>query len=723
ANSINPTLGSPGATSTTWTLPVTVAGNIKMGANARTFASNGTSDPSPATKKFETFNLNDAPPTVGYTSPAAGPVLTRTFTIMGTTADDKGVVSLTMTIRNENNRYLQDDGTVATAYNSFVIAPDVPGALSTTWQREITVPDEGLWKAQIRANDTGGQSSLDTADRNWNVSATAQAPVVSITSPSPVTPPTVPQPFTVTPGQPITFTGSATDDQEIRSIDVALVNNSTQEYLSNDGTFRRNNGLNVYRLESGLSQKTVNWTYTTPYNLTPGAYQFAVLATDNDGITTPQTMWAVAGFTAQVPGNAPPKALVAPTGLQPPMTTLNLSLAGTATDDLGVSEVRVALRDADTARYANEAGGTQAGYTTVPATLDNLGGTSTGWSLNYTLPTQGDWNVTAVAFDAAGQYDLASTGATARYLAYPGDTPPTFNLGLLAPTDGTTFPDGRIFVSGRAEDDQAMAKVEVSIVNAANQYMTSSGSFGTGPTWITAFLNSPGTPGSNYSYTTPVVPVGSYTVRVRGIDQHDLVTTDPPARSVTVTHPANNKPVAIQLAPVCTQNVCQFDARSSTDENAPTLTYTWNFGTGAGTGTGPNPKKTYTTPGTYTVTLTARDQWGAVSDPLPAASTTVTIVEPAGNAAPIPVINEPSCAGLTCNFSAVGTVDPNAGDAITYQWNFGDPGSLLNNTGTGSARSHVFTAAGATYTVTLTATDGWGRAASTTRVVTFPAAP
>ena len=59
---------------------------------------------------------------------------------------------------------------------------------STTWQKEITVPDEGLWKAQVRANDTGGQSSLDTTDRNWIVSATAQAPVVSITSPSAVTP-------------------------------------------------------------------------------------------------------------------------------------------------------------------------------------------------------------------------------------------------------------------------------------------------------------------------------------------------------------------------------------------------------------------------------------------------------------------------------------------------------------------------------------------------------
>ena len=192
-NTVDADLGNPGAASTTWSLPITVAGNVKMLATARTVATNAAGDPSPDTKKFETFNLDDAPPLVSYTAPAAGTVPTQTFTVTGTTTDDKGVVSLTMTMRDEANRYLQDDGTVATAYNSFRIDPDVPGALNTTWQKEFTVPDEGLWKAQIRANDTGGQSSLDTVDRNWIVSATAQAPVVSITSPSAVTPPTVPQ--------------------------------------------------------------------------------------------------------------------------------------------------------------------------------------------------------------------------------------------------------------------------------------------------------------------------------------------------------------------------------------------------------------------------------------------------------------------------------------------------------------------------------------------------
>jgi large repetitive protein len=46
--------------------------------------------------------------------------------------------------------------------------------------------------------------------------------------------------------------------------------------------------------------------------------------------------------------------------------------------------------------------------------------------------------------------------------------------------------------------------------------MSAAGTFtGTGQSWRSAFLNSPGTPGSNFSYTTPALPSGPYTVRVR----------------------------------------------------------------------------------------------------------------------------------------------------------------------------------------------------------------
>ena len=102
-----------------------------------------------------------------------------------------------MTIKDAAGRYLQDDGTVDGTYNSIGIVPDVPNATSTTWSREVTVPTEGAWTAQARARDTGGNSSLDTIDRLWNVSENGQAPAVSISSPGSVVPPTAPQVVTV----------------------------------------------------------------------------------------------------------------------------------------------------------------------------------------------------------------------------------------------------------------------------------------------------------------------------------------------------------------------------------------------------------------------------------------------------------------------------------------------------------------------------------------------
>ena len=91
----------------------------------------------------------------------------------------------------------------------------------------------------------------------------------------------------------------------------------------------------------------------------------------------------------------------------------------------------------------------------------------------------------------------------------------------------------------------------------------------------------------------------------------------------------------------------------------------------------------------------------------------MTIVEPAGNTAPVPTFIT-SCPGLTCSVSSPGTADPNTGDTIAYSWNWGDGTAL--STGASPA-AHVYAAAG-TYTITLTTTDGWGKAASTTRNVT-----
>ena len=63
-----------------------------------------------ATKKIESFSTDDQTPTTGISGPS-GIQTSTTFTVTGTANDDKGVNSLSFWFRDEQQRYLQADGT------------------------------------------------------------------------------------------------------------------------------------------------------------------------------------------------------------------------------------------------------------------------------------------------------------------------------------------------------------------------------------------------------------------------------------------------------------------------------------------------------------------------------------------------------------------------------------------------------------------------------------
>ncbi len=116
--------------------------------------------------------------------------------------------------------------------------------------------------------------------------------------------------------------------------------------------------------------------------------------------------------------------------------------------------------------------------------------------------------------------------------------------------------------------------------------------------------------------------------------------------------------------------------------------YTWNFGDGSGTSAAINPSHTYSTPGTYTVTLAAI--LGSCSD----ADSIVNYITV--NAAPTANFSATNvCLGDVMNFTN------SSSGATGYIWDFGDA------TGTSSSTNPTHTYATAnTFTVTLIASDG-----------------
>lgn len=144
--------------------------------------------------------------------------------------------------------------------------------------------------------------------------------------------------------------------------------------------------------------------------------------------------------------------------------------------------------------------------------------------------------------------------------------------------------------------------------------------------------------------------------------------------------------------------------------NAPT-TWLWSFGDG-GSSTLQNPSHTYTTAGTYTVTLTVTNAAGSNT-----ISQTGYITVSKVAAVPAAAFEATATSG---NIPlAVQFVDFSANTPTSWVWSFGDGG--VSNV---QDPSHTYTVAG-TYTVTLTATNtaGSNTVTETNYITVSPALP
>ncbi|MCX6278758.1 MAG: PKD domain-containing protein, partial [Bacteroidetes bacterium] len=200
-----------------------------------------------------------------------------------------------------------------------------------------------------------------------------------------------------------------------------------------------------------------------------------------------------------------------------------------------------------------------------------------------------------------------------------------------------------------------------------------------------------------------------------------LTVTDTSGCKNSITHAINVKPPPIAdfntAGANCSNDSIRF-INHSTCSSGYITQWIWNFGDGTSDVTvnfpaNPNVAHLYNGLGPYTVKLTVESSLGC-------RNVKTQIITPAPS--PLAIFNhsEP-CLSQAVQFTDLSS--PNGGGIISYwEWNFGDPASLANNTSLLQNPAHIFSALG-NYQVKLTVTNSNGCKKDTTIGVTIKPLP
>ncbi|MBA3647047.1 MAG: PKD domain-containing protein [Chitinophagales bacterium] len=192
----------------------------------------------------------------------------------------------------------------------------------------------------------------------------------------------------------------------------------------------------------------------------------------------------------------------------------------------------------------------------------------------------------------------------------------------------------------------------------------------------------------NTSHTYNSIATFSVTLTVTT----DLQCSSSHSENITVHDPPQAK-FGADATDVCLGTPINFTDSSTAGNGAVIKSYFYDFGNGDSS-TRNNPHYYYTTPGTYTVTLTVTNNFGCSNS----YSISVTTHD-------FPIAqftSTPKCVGENVQFTDQSTVD-NSLDIVSWFWDFGDKDS----TSTQQNPRHQYESVGV-YTVTLTITDNLG---------------
>jgi PKD repeat protein len=358
--------------------------------------------------------------------------------------------------------------------------------------------------------------------------------------------------------------------------------------------------------------------------------------------------------------------------------------------------VTVTVRNIGTADATNVASGISWGGDA----FSSLGCTGT-WKKDRLAPGEAMQYTCSLKAGKPGTYTVevsavADSGVTAKstiqvvVLEAKDTTPPSVKV--LAPAGGESLTPGSTYrIKWQATDNVAVAKITIYLYKASG---------------LTSVIASNIQNTGYYDWTVPDNP-GSYYIRIVAVDTSgNTGTADSP--QFVIAQIQQKQPPTLAL------NNPQINGLTVTISGTATPGYTgatitrihWEWGDGKSEDTWLPATHTYTTPGTYTVTVTAYQSDGLTT------AKTITVTLQATNKPPVADFSyTPSnpVAGDSVSFTD-NSYDPD-GSIVSWLWDFGDGTTSYERN-----PKHVFSSPG-TYTVVLTVRDHEGAEKSTSKTI------
>jgi Bacterial Ig domain len=319
-------------------------------------------------------------PTVTVTSPAYGAPLQKPITIGGAASDNVAIDRVELAISNGSG-WWNGSGWQST-YTRRVTTVTGAGSQNATWTYGFNPPDEaGSYSISAVAFDSS---------QRFGFSAASYFVINDITPPTI----TLSQPVAGgTSSKPVVISGSAADNDKVAAVELSIYGHG--EWWN--GSAWQTAYTRVLATLGAPGATSTTWTYT--FSPPEPAGVFAVFAMVRD----PQFLL---NFTPSVvfviPDVVKPVGTIStPTANQ--VLASPLTFTGTATDDVGVAAVELAIYNGG--QWWN--GSTwQAAYVRVPATI-GAGGTAVNrtWSLDFSQTRRGSsFAVSVVTIDTSGNF-------------------------------------------------------------------------------------------------------------------------------------------------------------------------------------------------------------------------------------------------------------------------------------------------------------------------------